>query len=195
MNPDSLMMRIHVEFGPSPVLGFWELGKQMMILGCVQSIPILTLIPGRKFPGIYLPSMVSCRVVRWGDLPNIWKPEEKSSILPMGYIHACMLGRVRLCDPMDCSSPGSSAHGILQARILEWVAISFSRGSSQSRDQTHVFCGSCIGRSIPHHWAFLQNNTWTEVRNIGSPTEVLQAGRSINILPPRFPTQAWGPHG
>ena len=35
-----------------------------------------------------------------------------------------------LCDPMDCSPPGSSVHGIPQARILEWVAISFSRGSS-----------------------------------------------------------------
>ena len=39
-----------------------------------------------------------------------------------------------LCDPMDCSPPGSSVHGFLQARILEWVAISFSRGSSQPRD-------------------------------------------------------------
>jgi len=43
-----------------------------------------------------------------------------------------------LCDPMDCSPPGSTAHGILQARILEWVAISFSRGSSRPRDQTQV---------------------------------------------------------
>ena len=39
-----------------------------------------------------------------------------------------------LCDPMDCSLLGSSVHGILQARILEWVAISYSRGSSQPRD-------------------------------------------------------------
>ena len=44
-----------------------------------------------------------------------------------------------LCDPMGCSPPGSSVHGILQARILEWVAISFSRGSSQSRDRAQVF--------------------------------------------------------
>ena len=50
-----------------------------------------------------------------------------------------------LCDPMNCSPPGSSVHGILQARILEWVAISFSRGSSQPRDWTHV---SCTGRQI-----------------------------------------------
>ena len=46
-----------------------------------------------------------------------------------------------LSDPMDCSPPGSSVHGIFQARILEWVAISYSSGSYQSRDQT---CISCI---------------------------------------------------
>ena len=42
------------------------------------------------------------------------------------------------CDPMDCSPPGSSVHGILQARILEWVAIPFSSGSYQPRDQIWV---------------------------------------------------------
>ena len=47
-----------------------------------------------------------------------------------------------LGDPMDCSPPGSSVHGILQARILEWVAFPFSKGFSQPRDQTQV---SCIG--------------------------------------------------
>ena len=47
-----------------------------------------------------------------------------------------------VCNPMDCSLPGFSVHGILQARILEWVTISFSRGSSQPRDRTQV---SCIG--------------------------------------------------
>ena len=43
-----------------------------------------------------------------------------------------------LCNPMDYSLPGSSVHGILQTRILEWVAIPFSRGCSQPRDQTQV---------------------------------------------------------
>ena len=47
-----------------------------------------------------------------------------------------------LCDPMDCSLPGSSVNGILQARILEWVAIPFSRGSSQPRDPTQVSCSA-----------------------------------------------------
>ena len=51
---------------------------------------------------------------------------------------------------MDCNPPGSSVHGILHARILEWVAISFSRGSSLFRDWTHV---SCIGRWILYQWA------------------------------------------
>ena len=49
-----------------------------------------------------------------------------------------------LCDFMDCITPGSSVHGIFQARILEWVAISSSRGSSQPRDRTQVSCVSCI---------------------------------------------------
>ena len=50
------------------------------------------------------------------------------------------------CDPMDCNPPGSSIHGILQARILGWVAISFSRESSQPRDWTQVSCiaGRCF---------------------------------------------------
>ena len=49
-----------------------------------------------------------------------------------------------LCDPMDCSLPGSSDHGIFQARVLEWVAIFFSRGSSQPRYRTRV--SSSTGR-------------------------------------------------
>ena len=55
-----------------------------------------------------------------------------------------------LCDPMDCSPKGSSVHGISQARILEWVAISFSRGSSWPRDW---ICISYNGRWALHHWA------------------------------------------
>ena len=47
-----------------------------------------------------------------------------------------------VCNPTDCSSPGSSVHGILQARILEWVAMPFSRGSSQPMDQTWVSCSA-----------------------------------------------------
>ena len=57
-----------------------------------------------------------------------------------------MLSHVWLCHHIDCSLPGSSAHGISQTRILERVAISFSRGSSRPRDGTHGFYVSCISR-------------------------------------------------
>ena len=54
---------------------------------------------------------------------------------------------------MDCSLPGSSGHGILQARILEWVAISYSKGSSWPRNWTCVSCVSCIAGRFFTHWA------------------------------------------
>ena len=53
-------------------------------------------------------------------------------------------GVLTLCDPMDCSPPCSSVHGILQARTLEWVAMPSSRGCSQPRDQTHISFSFCI---------------------------------------------------
>ena len=53
-----------------------------------------------------------------------------------------------LCDPMDCFPPASFVYGIFQARMLEWVVISSSRGSSWIRDRTH---SSCTGRQIPSH--------------------------------------------
>ena len=75
--------------------------------------------------------------------------------------HACARAQslfpIWLCGLTDCILPVSSVHGISQTRILEWVAISFSRGSSQLRDQT---CVSCIGRWILYHWA-----TWEAHRH------------------------------
>ena len=68
-----------------------------------------------------------------------------------------------LCHPMDCSPSGTSAHGISQARILEWVAISYSRRSSWPRDRTHVSCISCIGRRVLHHCAIWKaQKKWLE---------------------------------
>ena len=78
----------------------------------------------------------------------------KSCSHPISKIQICccfqLLSRVLLfCNPTDHSPPGSSVHGIPQARTLERVSISFSRGSSRPRDQTHV---SCIDRQILYHW-------------------------------------------
>ena len=68
--------------------------------------------------------------------------------------------RLTLCDPMDCRSPGSSVLGILQARILEWAATSFSRGSFRLRDQT---CISSTGRWILYHWGTREAQTDLEI--------------------------------
>ena len=69
-----------------------------------------------------------------------------------------------LCDPVDGSPPGSSIHGILQARILEWVAISFSRGSSWPRDRTQVsrIAGRCFNLwpSFPGYHRRFWKSVW-----------------------------------
>ena len=68
-----------------------------------------------------------------------------------------------LCDPMDCSPPGSSVHGILQTRILQWVACPPSgdlpapRGPSRPRDQTSISHVSCISRQVLYHWHHLES--------------------------------------
>ena len=67
----------------------------------------------------------------WKDAQYYLALESESEVTQLCPTH---------CDPMDCSLPGSSLHGILQARVLEWGAISFSRGSSWPRDRIRVFC-------------------------------------------------------
>ena len=75
----------------------------------------------------------------------------------------CAQSCLILCDPMDYSLPGFSAHGISQARILERVAISYSRGSSRPRDQTCVSRGSCFARGFfLLGKCFLLLHTWNE---------------------------------
>ena len=70
---------------------------------------------------------------------NRWKIKWRPWLL-LEVAQSCLT----LCNPMDCSLPGFSIHGIFQARVLEWVATPFSWGSSQPRDQTHVSC--TVGR-------------------------------------------------
>ena len=81
--------------------------------------------------------------------------------------------RPTLCDSMECSSPGSSLHGIFQARTLEWAVISYSRASSQPRDQTHISCISCIGRRILYCWATWEGKLCrSEAQEIDSSVQV-----------------------
>ena len=63
-------------------------------------------------------------------------------------LQCCAQSCPTLCNPVYCSPPGSSVHGIFQARILEWAAISSSRGSSRPKDLNRISCVSCIGRRI-----------------------------------------------
>ena len=71
------------------------------------------------------------------------------SVFPgiLSSVSKCKFCLMTLCDPMDCSLPGSSVHGILQARILEWVAIPFCGGSSRPKDWNRVSCNA--GRFLP----------------------------------------------
>ena len=110
----------------------------------------------RSPPGSSVPGILQARIPGWVAVPSSreilptqeWNPRLLCLLHSGGFFkHSCQLrsplGVVKeseseatqscptLCDPMDCRLPGSSVHGIFQARILEWVAISFSRGSSR----------------------------------------------------------------
>ena len=110
-----------------------------------------------------------------------------------------------LCKPMDCSLPGSSLHGILQARVLEWVAISFSRGSSRPRDRTRVshipgrgfnlwatrevicicytFC-NCPTVLVFFHSFFCLHSVWGVYKDISSCSVILALAMSSLLMSP-----------
>ena len=115
-------------------------------------------------------SLVGChlwgRTVRhdWSDLSSSSRGRFKKM---QNWIDiSCMLVTqlcLTLCIPINCGPPGFSIHGIFQARILEWIAISYFRGSSWLRDQIHVFYVSYNGRWILYHQA-----TWEAQIDISS---------------------------
>ena len=76
----------------------------------------------------------------------LWPPELQSGLPGCVCVCVCLVTQScpTLCDPVDYSLSGSSVHGILQARVLEWVAMLSSRGSSQSGDRTQVSCIECL---------------------------------------------------
>ena len=109
-----------------------------------------------------LPKATLCA---WGTVQSnnteklrVWSREKFTACM-------CVLSSVpSLYNFMDCSQAGSSVHGIFQARILEWVAISYFKGPSQPKDQIWVSCVSCISRQILYHGA-----TWEALRFIAGP--------------------------
>ena len=76
---------------------------------------------------------------------GVGRRSQKKGIYICVRVSMCAQFCPTLCDPRDCSPPCPSIHGILQTRILEWVAISFSRGYSQPKDRMSISCISC-------HW-------------------------------------------
>ena len=81
------------------------------------------------------------------------------------------------CGPMDCSPPGSSVHGIFQARILEWVVISYSRGSSQPSDQTHICLAGRFLTTVPPGKSLFQKHLHTKKK-------IYRCSKIMNLHPP-----------
>ena len=112
-----------------------------------------------------------------GHIPNPGiKPTSASSALQVDSLPAESESEVAqscptLCDPIDCSLPGSSVHGSFQAIVLEWVAISFSRGSSQPRARTRV------SRTVDRRFTCWANSKWRE-----EITVISQASGFFKIL-------------
>ena len=124
-----------------PVTNFWRLDGNAIFFQVGEGTPqfVMDILIGSQGTG-HLPGVLDTLA---------------SGLVPK----SCLI----LCDPMDSSPPASSVHGILQARILEWVAIPFSRGSSQPRDWTPV---TNFGRQVLYH-----------LSHQGSPLETLDQAR------------------
>ena len=134
-------------------IGGSEVKASACNVGDLGLIPGLGRSPGE---GNGNPLQYSClenpidRGAWWATVHGVVKSRTQLSDFTLLHMHmyVCVLSNSVMCDscdPMDCSLPSSSVYGILQARVLECVAISSSRGSSQTRDQTHV---SCISRWV-----------------------------------------------
>ena len=108
-------------------------------------------------------SIIDKRLQNGLILSNIWPLMKNKMLIVCAHAKSPQLCST-LCDPMDCSPPGSSVDGILQARILEWVTMP-SSGSSGPRDQTHISHVSCFGS-----WVLYQYTTW-EARILPRPEE------------------------
>ena len=132
---------------------------------CIGSGVVATGHP-RKLPYIFLyavPAVTGNRHVKDKIYYLLWR---SCAFLCAESLQSCQT----LFHPMDCSPPDSSVPGILQARILEWVAMFSSRGSSQPRDQTRVSDVSCIGKGVLNHLCHL----WSPMKTVLTHNERLK---------------------
>ena len=122
---------------------FLEHSSQLVTLYVefITGIPSLRCeIPGGSSTS-FSASITFSRYTHGSHSTNIWR---NKCVQSAKALQSCPT----LCNPMNCSLPGSSVIGILPARILEWIAMPSSRGSSSRRDQAHVSYVSCIGRQV-----------------------------------------------
>ena len=152
------------------ILSHWGLGFNTRIWGCIDLIDII--ISYRHNHSVYSTShmlvlwSLNLPLLHWGhDLNDailyfLPSPPNAPGLIPNSpSLDACacvaqsLQSRSTLCDPMGCSPPGSSVHGILLAKILGWVVTPSSRGFSQFRDGTGVSYASCITGGFFIHWA------------------------------------------
>ena len=110
---------------------------------------------------------------------------------PCGWVHAQLLQScLTLCDPIDCSLPGSSVHGILQERILKWVSMPSSKGSSWPRDWTCISCISCTVGGFFTQWATWEAHPhpgwiWSIDSSLGFKDSTMnQLSQSTYLSPP-----------
>ena len=131
----------------------------------------------QKFLSLLLLSQV------WSVPNNKWYKEDPWNIQTLYYIsesESVTQSCLTLCDLLDCNPPGSSVHGILQARILEWVVIPFTMGSSQSRDQIQV---SCIAGRFFYHLSHQESlDLILEVFYFIYSTNIYQAHFTCQVL-------------
>ena len=118
---------------------------EMMLMHLKSVIQWFLSILNEAYIDLFPPSLrMSSSIVLKMHIRFLWPSFKCLLCLCVLSLQSCPT----LCNPMDCSPPGSSVHGILQARTLEGAAVPSSRGASRPRDWTRVSCISCIGRWI-----------------------------------------------
>ena len=127
---------------------------------CTQSCPTLCEPMDSSPPGSSVHGILQARILEWVAISySTFIAYLYINIYIYIYLYTCHIlmcaeslqSCPTLCDPTDCSPPGFTVHRILQGRILEWMAMPSSRGSSLPRDRTLISCISCIGKQILDH--------------------------------------------
>ena len=147
LSPFQLLMDFRLDYFPKGVLKCSQTISYLYAYGCHKTAQVMhspTMLLNQwikscvKWKLMLENNCPGCCKHRLGKIVFVLKNKNSVSKVAQSF--------PTLCDPVDCSLPGSSVHGILQARILEWVAMSFSKGSSRPRDRTQVSCiaGRCF---------------------------------------------------